>query len=132
MLDMYISEFFQQDEFEASQSYNEEKLKFSMFKAFFTLSFEFCLWYFLIFIWIWNQVDSMMGQLNICQSVAYKNDMLQAYLFIIITTIMSMVIDLPFSIYSTFVIEEKWGYNKTTAKTFVCDQVKQFFLACVL
>lgn len=132
MLDMYISEFFQQDEFEASQSYNEEKLKFSMFKAIFTLTLEFCLWYFFVFIWIWNQVDSVMGKLNICQSVTYKNDMLQAYLFIVATTIMQMVIDIPFTIYSTFVIEEKWGYNKTTAGTFVCDQLKQLVLACLL
>jgi len=30
------------------------------------------------------------------------------------------------------VIEEKWGYNKTTKGTFVCDQIKGLFVAAVL
>lgn len=36
----------------------------------------------------------------------------------------SSLISLPFSIYSTFVIEERFGFNKTTVKTFVMDMVK--------
>lgn len=43
-----------------------------------------------------------------------------------------MFVSLPFSIYKTFVIEEKWGYNKTTKGTFVGDQFKSFFVACLL
>lgn len=39
---------------------------------------------------------------------------------------------LPFSIYSTFVIEEKFGFNKTTPKTFILDLIKSFFLSIVL
>ncbi len=46
-------------------------------------------------------------------------------------TIVSMIISLPFKIYSTFVIEEKYGFNKTTAKTFICDQFKSFFIGVV-
>lgn len=42
-----------------------------------------------------------------------------------------MVLVLPFSLYNTFVIEEKWGYNKTTAGTFACDQIKSFLITCV-
>ncbi len=36
----------------------------------------------------------------------------------------SSLLDLPFSIYTTFVIEEKFGFNKTTAKTFIIDMFK--------
>jgi len=43
-----------------------------------------------------------------------------------------MVLALPFALYKTFVIEEKWGYNKTTAGTFACDQIKGFLITCVL
>jgi STE24 endopeptidase len=32
-----------------------------------------------------------------------------------------MILNLPFSFYSTFVIEEKHGFNKTTIKTFILD-----------
>lgn len=38
---------------------------------------------------------------------------------------------MPFSIYRTFVIEEKYGFNKTTSKTYVCDLMKSVMLICV-
>ncbi|MDH5386820.1 MAG: M48 family metallopeptidase [Gammaproteobacteria bacterium] len=38
--------------------------------------------------------------------------------------LISSALDLPFSIYTTFVIEEKFGFNKTTVKTFVIDMFK--------
>ena len=43
--------------------------------------------------------------------------------------LLSTIIGLPFSIYSTFVIEERFGFNKTTPKTFVLDLVKGLILA---
>ena len=42
------------------------------------------------------------------------------------------VISLPFSIYSTFVIEERFGFNKTTPKTFVLDLVKGLGLGLLI
>lgn len=38
--------------------------------------------------------------------------------------LISSALDLPFSIYTTFVIEEKFGFNKTTVKTFIIDIFK--------
>ncbi len=42
------------------------------------------------------------------------------------------IISLPFSIYSTFVIEEKFGFNKTTPKLFVLDLIKSMMLSLAL
>ena len=42
------------------------------------------------------------------------------------------VISIPFSLYSNFVIEEKFGFNKMTVGTFVLDQIKTYALAIVL
>jgi STE24 endopeptidase len=42
------------------------------------------------------------------------------------------LVSLPFSIYSTFVIEERFGFNKTTPKIFITDIIKGFFLAIIL
>ena len=39
---------------------------------------------------------------------------------------------LPFSWYRTMVIEEKYGFNKTTPKTFWLDQLKSFLIGLVL
>ena len=44
----------------------------------------------------------------------------------------NFLISLPFSVYSTFVIEEKFGFNKTTPKTFVLDIVKGIVLSVVI
>jgi len=46
--------------------------------------------------------------------------------------IASAVVNLPFSIYSTFVIEEKYGFNKTTPKTFVLDILKSLLLGIII
>jgi len=42
------------------------------------------------------------------------------------------VLSLPFTLYSTFVIEEKFGFNKMTPKTFVTDLLKGLILAILL
>ena len=46
--------------------------------------------------------------------------------------LLSFLLGLPFSLYSTFVIEERFGFNKTTAKTFVLDLLKGIVLAAVI
>lgn len=57
---------------------------------------------------------------------------LQGLVFGGILIVISQVVSLPFSIYSTFVIEEKYGFNKTTAKTFIMDILKGLMLTALL
>jgi len=42
------------------------------------------------------------------------------------------LLELPFSLYHTFVIEERFGFNKTTPGTFISDLVKQTLLMLLL
>ncbi len=44
----------------------------------------------------------------------------------------SDILNLPFSYYQTFVIEEEFGFNKTTHKTFILDKLKSWLLLIVL
>ncbi|NNK85991.1 MAG: M48 family metallopeptidase [Desulfobacterales bacterium] len=53
-------------------------------------------------------------------------------IYIGVLIILKAFISLPFSIYSTFVIEERFGFNKTTWSTFVMDLIKGLFLAAIL
>lgn len=46
--------------------------------------------------------------------------------------LLSTLIGLPASLYSTFVIEERYGFNKTTPKTFVIDQLKGLVLGAII
>jgi len=52
------------------------------------------------------------------------NSILVSILFIGALSVISWLISLPFAIYSTFKIEERFGFNKSTPKTFVLDIIK--------
>src|ERR1051325_8958732 len=52
------------------------------------------------------------------------NTILMALMFFGILGLASDILGLPFSLYKTFVIEEKFGFNKTTLKTFILDKIK--------
>ncbi|WP_372808976.1 M48 family metallopeptidase [Pontiella sp.] len=57
---------------------------------------------------------------------------LQGLVFGGILMLIGQAVGLPFGIYSTFVIEEKYGFNKTTAKTFIADLFKGLLLTALL
>ncbi len=44
----------------------------------------------------------------------------------------SQIIQLPFSVFDTFVIEEKYGFNKTTIRTFIIDLIKGWALGAIV
>jgi STE24 endopeptidase len=46
--------------------------------------------------------------------------------------IVSDLINIPFSIYDTFVIEKKYGFNTMTVRTFITDHIKSWFLAVII
>ena len=52
------------------------------------------------------------------------------YIFALI--LLSSTLSVPFSFYSTFVIEERFGFNKTTLKTFYTDIIKGVFLGVII
>ncbi|PIE60344.1 MAG: peptidase M48 [Desulfobulbus propionicus] len=53
-------------------------------------------------------------------------------LFIGVLAFLTGALNLPFGIYSTFVIEERFGFNKTTVKTFILDLLKGVILSILL
>jgi STE24 endopeptidase len=53
-------------------------------------------------------------------------------IFIGLLVLASRVLDLPFSIYHTFVLEARYGFNKTTPRTFCLDIVKSLALMVVI
>jgi len=62
----------------------------------------------------------------------HQGPVITGMLFIVALALLKVILSLPFSIYSTFVIEERFGFNKTTWSTFVKDLVKGLFLAVIL
>lgn len=61
-----------------------------------------------------------------------QNTILMALLFFGILALASDLLGLPFSLYSTFVIEEKFGFNKTSIQTFILDKLKGYVLVAIV
>lgn len=53
-------------------------------------------------------------------------------LFFTFFALINMVLSLPESIYSTFFLEEKFGFNKTTPKIFITDRIKGLVLGAII
>jgi STE24 endopeptidase len=62
----------------------------------------------------------------------WSNEIVISLAFIGILTLFSNLISLPFGIYSTFKVEAKYGFNKSTVATFVSDLIKGLLLTLVI
>lgn len=60
-----------------------------------------------------------------------ENTILITLIFFGVLTFASDIINIPFSIYGTFVIEERFGFNKTTVKTFILDKLKGWLVSAL-
>lgn len=60
------------------------------------------------------------------------NEIVLSLAFFAILYFISDWLSLPFQLYNTFVIEERFGFNKTTPKTFVMDKLKGYLMTLLL
>lgn len=77
-------------------------------------------------------IPGVLGWLDTLTTQWTHSLLLQLLIFFSIYAVVSAIISLPFSYYDTFVIEQKYGFNKTTKKTFWLDALKSFLLTLVL
>ena len=61
-----------------------------------------------------------------------QHPILVALLFFGMLMFASDLINIPFTLYDTFVIEERFGFNKTTVKTFILDKLKSWMLGIIM
>lgn len=61
-----------------------------------------------------------------------SHEIKQSITFVILTTLFSTVTSLPWSLYSTFVLEEKHGFNKQTVGFFFKDMIKKLVVSMVI
>jgi len=60
------------------------------------------------------------------------NPIVRTLLFLGAYALISYFLNIGFSIYRTFNIEERYGFNKTTVKTFILDQIKSLILGAII
>ena len=77
-------------------------------------------------------VTGLFGALDSYVREHVQSEILIAIVFFAILGLASDLLDLPFDLYGTFVVEAKFGFNKTTVKTFILDKLKGYVLAGLL
>tara|TARA_R110000765_G_scaffold64974_6_gene126214 strand:- start:11584 stop:12747 length:1164 start_codon:yes stop_codon:yes gene_type:complete len=116
-----LSDVYNTEEYAKSQDYKLTNYKFGIFTSIFSLTLILLFLFFGGFAW----VD------NIAQSQS-ENIIIQALIFFGIIMIGSDILNIPFSYYQTFIIEEKFGFNKTSKTTFFVDKLKQWAMTVVV
>jgi len=116
-----LKDIYDKEKYEKSVAYNKTRARFS----FFTDSLSFVIYFLLIALGIFGLLDEALGNF-------FSNPVWLALAFFGVLFIASEIFSLPFQWYSTFVIEEKFGFNKTDKKTFVLDQLKGLLLAVII
>lgn len=116
-----FQEVYDEETYQKSQKYTKVKTRFGIITSSFNLILLLVFWFAGGFDWLDQMVRGW--ELGVIWT-----GLVYIGLLILAKTILS----LPFSIYSTFVIEERFGFNKTTPGTFVMDMVKGLGLSIVL
>ncbi len=112
---------FDEEQYNKSQRYQGVLNRFGNFSATFSFIITFLALYLGWFGWLdgWLRTFSPL-------------DLVTTLIFFGVLFVISDLIALPFSIYRTFVIEEKFGFNKTTVKTFILDKIKSYVLTIII
>lgn len=113
--------YYDAQKYSLAQEYLKENTNFSLIKDTVSVAVT------LIFILAggFNFVDSIARSFNLGQ-------ILTGLIFTGILALASQLLSVPFSAYHTFVIEAKYGFNKTTVKTFVLDIFKGLILTVII
>lgn len=116
-----LKDVYDNSEYERSQLYKREKYHFGRLTG--TISIVATLLFFFF--------DGFALVDGIARTYS-DNNIIIAIVFFGIIMLASDLLGTPFSYYSTFVIEEKYGFNKTTRKTFVFDKFKGWLIGAII
>lgn len=116
-----LSGIYDEEKYTRQQSYFRTNVRLGMVSSICSFLLTFGLFVFKGFAWI----D---GLARMCTS----NELLVSLLFFLFFGILSALVGLPFQIYDTFVVEERFGFNKVTPKLFILDRLKGWMLSILI
>jgi len=116
-----VKDVYDEEQYMKSQKYKKVNYKFSLLTS--TFSFLIIIAMFLFGGFAYTD--------QVARTVT-EHPILIALIFFGILMFLFDLVSTPFSIYDTFVIEERFGFNKTTAKTFILDKLKGWLLSAIL
>lgn len=120
-LPVELAEIYDVDKYRKSQDYARAKQELSIIVSSISFLVIIALLYWKGFAFLDNSIRTYSS-----------NAIIIAILFFGTIGFLTDILSLPFSIYSTFIIEEKFGFNKTSIRTFIIDKLKGWLLAIIL
>jgi STE24 endopeptidase len=116
-----VKGIYDEDKYRRQQAYSKANHRFGML----TSSFSFLLLMLMLLLQGFALVNTW--ALSISESPVWS-----ALIFFGMLMLAFDLLTTPFDLYSTFVIEEKFGFNKTTVKTYILDKLKGWLLGAVI
>ena len=116
-----LRNIYEEDKYKKSIAYNRESARFGFLTS--------ILGFLLIIILI---STGFFGTLDAWIRTWFDHEILISLIFFGILYFASDILSTPLSVYDTFVIEEKYGFNKTTPKIFITDKLKGYILAILI
>lgn len=113
-----FNDFISKEDHQKAIKYSSAKMRMSVYHLIFDAA--------LMFYWF-----PLRGAEKLYLSIGLEGTHREVF-FLVAFSLISFVISLPWSVYSTFVLEEKFGFNKSTPKLFVLDRVKGLVLGAVI
>ncbi len=117
-----VENIFSENEYSKSQKYKKVNFKFNLVSSVYSFSILFTVLYF-----------GLLGSLDsYIRNVTFENEISLSLIFFASVFIISDTLKIPFQLYRVFVIEEQFGFNNTTLKTFIFDKLKSYFISLLL
>ncbi len=116
-----LAEVYKPDEYRQSQEYTQSLTRFGFITSSFGLLSIMIFWFTGGFNFL-DQIVRAGGFGSIVNGLIYIGILVIAY----------ELLTLPFSIYATFVIEERFSFNRTTPRIFITDRLKGLALAVLM
>ena len=82
----------------------------------------------------YGYIDQLVNSFNLNLFLPFEinNNFIESGIFFLILFTLNLIISIPFSYYNTFVIEENFGFNKTSKSTFFFDIIKSSMLSILI
>ncbi|EPS96954.1 hypothetical protein FOMPIDRAFT_1150347 [Fomitopsis schrenkii] len=123
-----LAEHFTDEVYQKSQTYGKDKAKFSLLAGLYKQLVDSGMLHYGVYAWAWN----VAGRLTARFGYGPEYEITQSNVFAIVLFFVSSLPSIPLSVYQTFVLEEKHGFNKTTPGLFVADMLKGWAVGLVL
>jgi len=116
-----LADIFDPEEYKKSQMYKRDNTRFSFYTSSVALVVMLLLFFFGVFGWY----DGLIAGIT-------SRYIIHVLIFFGTFALLSDLLTTPFDLYNTFVLEERYGFNRTTARTYILDKFKGWLIGALI